>query len=153
MFEKYLEKYILKIESIKLIKETIEKNLPNRINKEINKYQDAILMDIYFNELLLGKKNERLEQYVKKYVTVTEVKKEEKKVIYKFNNKGYTLDRLKDIDESRKVMSNGLYTFQTMYNNILISILIEFENMINIILIVVGVVLILLGIAIIIRLK
>ena len=32
MFDKHLEVYILKMESIKLIKETIEKYIPNIIN-------------------------------------------------------------------------------------------------------------------------
>ena len=131
MFDKYLELYILKMESIKLIKDSIEKSVPNRINKEVNKYQDAILMDFYFEQLLEGKVDEDIQSHVKKYVTVNEVNIEDKKIIYHFNRKGDGLNKLKDIEESRKAVSISVYTMNTMYNNILISILIEFENLIT----------------------
>ena len=63
MFDKYLESYLLKMDSIKIVKETIENNTPKRIDKEINKYQDAILMDYYFNQLLMEKPNKDIESY------------------------------------------------------------------------------------------
>lgn len=131
MFDKYLELYILKMESIKLIKETIEKHIPNRINKEVTKYQDAILMDFYFEQLLSGKTDKKIEEHVQKYITVNEINKEDKKISYRFNRKGDGLNKLKNIEESRKAVSIGIYTRNTMYNNILISILIEFENIIT----------------------
>lgn len=130
MFDKYLEIYILKMESIKIIKETIEKNIPNRINREINKYQDAILMDYYFDQLLTENPNKDIERHVQKYITVNEVNKEDKRISYKFNRKGDALSEFKSIEESRKAVAIGMYTLGSMYNNILISILIEFENII-----------------------
>ena len=131
MFYKYLELYILKMESIKLIKETIEKNMSNTINKEVNKYRDAILMDLYFEQLLSGNVDEKIEAHVKRNITVNETNKEEKRISYRFNRKGDGLNKLKSIEESRKAVSIGIYTINTMYNNILISILIEFENIIT----------------------
>ena len=95
MFDKYLELYILKMESIKIIKETIEKNVPNQIQKEVNKYQDAILMDFYFDQLLSGETDEKIEEHVKKYITVNEINKEDKKISYRFNRKGDGLNKLK----------------------------------------------------------
>lgn len=79
MFEKYLELYILKMESIKLIKETIEKNMPYTINKEVNKYKDAMLMDLYFEQLLVGRIDKKIEAYVKKIITVNETDEKLKK--------------------------------------------------------------------------
>ena len=128
MFDKYLELYLLKMESIKLIEETIENNMPNRIGKEIEKYKDAILMDIYFDQILSEKIDSRVESYMQKFVTINEVNKDDKKISYKFKRKGDSLNKQKNIEESRKVVSIGYYTLNTMYNNILISILIEFEN-------------------------
>lgn len=131
MFDNYLEQYILKMESIKLTVEILEKNMENRINKEVNKYADAIIMDTYFEQLLLEKTDKKLESYIQKYITVNEINKEEKKIIYKFKRKGDGLNKQKNIEESRKVTSLGVYTLSTMYNNPLISILIEFENVIT----------------------
>lgn len=131
MLEKYLEVYILKMESIKMIMEVLGKNMQNSVDKEIEKYKDAILMDAYFDELLGEKTDKRLEEYVKKYVTVNEVSKVEKRVSYKFNRKGDNLNKQKSIDESRKVISTGYYTLTTMYNNLLVSIMVEFENIIT----------------------
>lgn len=131
MFDKYLDLYILKMESIKLIKETIESNIPNRINKELNKYQDAILMDFYFDQLLSGEADKNVENHVQKYITINEVNKEEKRISYRFNRKGDALNEFKSIEESRKAVSLSVYTLSTMYNNVLISILIEFENIVT----------------------
>lgn len=128
MFKDIFELYILKMESIKMTMEVLEKNMSNRINKEVEKYKDAILIDVYFSELLEGKTDQKLEKYVQKYITVNDVCKEEKRVSYRFNRKGDKLNKQKSIDESRKVISRGYYTLTTMYNNLLISILIEFEN-------------------------
>ena len=131
MFDKCLELYMLKMESIKILKETIKKNVPNTINKKVNKYQDAILMDFYFEQLLEGKTKKDIERHVKKYITINEIDKEAKKIIYHFNKKGDGLNKLKNIEESRKALSIGIYTINTMYNNMLVSILIEFENIIT----------------------
>lgn len=131
MFDKYLDIYILKMESIKLIEETIEENIPNKINKEIAKYKDAILMDLYFDDLLSGETDKEIEKYVQKYIIVNEVNKEDKKINYKFVRKGDSLNKYKNIEESRKAVSKGYSTIKTMYNNLLISILIEYENIIS----------------------
>ena len=66
MFKDIFELYILKMESIKMTMEVLEKNMSNRINKEVEKYKDAILMDVYFSELLEGKTDKKLEKYVQK---------------------------------------------------------------------------------------
>lgn len=131
MFDKYLEMYILKMESIRLIEETIEENIPNKINKEIAKYKDAILLDLYFDQLLAGETDDEIEQYIQKYIVVNEVNKEEKKINYKFIRKGDVLSKYKNIEESRKVVSKAFSTIRTMYNNLLISIIIEFENIMS----------------------
>lgn len=131
MLDKNLELYILKMESIKIIKETIEKNVPTNVNKNIDRYKDAILMDVYFGQLLNGEIDTELEQYVKKYVTVNEVDANEKKISYKFNRVGDGLNPYKSLGEARKIYSISEYTLVTMYNNILLSILIEFENIIG----------------------
>lgn len=39
-------------------------------------------MDLYFNQILSGNDDKQLEEYVKKYVEVTELDKEEKKIAY-----------------------------------------------------------------------
>lgn len=131
MFDKYLDVYILKMESIKLIEETIEENIPNKINKEIGKYKDAILMDLYFDQLLLGEADKKIEEYVQKSIIINEVNKTDKKINYKFIRKGDNLNKYKNIEESRRTVSKSLSTIKTMYNNLLISILIEFENVIS----------------------
>lgn len=131
MFDKYLEIYILKMESIRLIEETIEENIPNKINKEIAKYKDAILMDLYFDQLLSGEADKEIEQYVQKSIVVNEVNVEDKKINYKFIRKGDGLSKYKNIEESRKAVSKGFSTIKTMYNNLLISIMIEFENILS----------------------
>lgn len=131
MFDQYLDNYILKMDSLKFIQETIEKDVPNRINKDVSKYKDAILMDLYFNQILSGKDDKQLEKHVKKYIEVTELDKKEKKIAYKYKKIGDSLTKYKNIEESRKAMNKGIYTIKTMYNNLLISIMIEFENIIS----------------------
>ena len=131
MFDKYLDFYILKMDSIKLIENTIEENIPNKINKEVERYKDAILMDLYFDQLLSGEPDKEIEEYVKKYIVINEFNPEEKKINYKFIRKGDKLNKYKNIEESRKAVSKGFFTMRTMYNNLLVSILIEFENIVT----------------------
>ena len=98
MFDKYLDFYILKMDSIKLIENTIEENIPNKINKEVERYKDAILMDLYFDQLLSGEPDKEIEEYVKKYIVINEFNPEEKKINYKFIRKGDKLNKYKNIE-------------------------------------------------------
>lgn len=131
MVKEYLEMYILKMESIKITMDVLDENMQSRIKKEMNKYKDAILMAIYFDDLLDKRDDKKLEKHVQRYITVNEINEEDRMISYKFNRAGDQLNKQKSIEEAIKIISIGFNTLTTMYNNLLISILIEFENIIT----------------------
>lgn len=131
MIKEYLEMYILKMESIKITMDVLDENMQSRIKKEMNKYKDAILMAIYFDDLLDKREDKKLEKHVQRYITVNDISEEDRMISYKFNRAGDQLNKQKSIKEAIKIISIGFNTLSTMYNNLLISILIEFENIIT----------------------
>lgn len=119
------------MKSISIIKETLKNNTSNLVDQEIEQYKEGILINFYFESLLDEKIDKKLEEYVLQYITINNIDKENKKISYSFKNKGDLLDEHFDIEKAYNMFLIGHYTLKTMYNNLLTSIIIEFESIIT----------------------
>ena len=131
MFGDYLDEFILNLESVQLIQDSSKGNLAKKIKKELEKYQEAILAKLYFEQLLEEKVDKKLEEKVLKIIEINKVDYENKAILYSFKKIENKLNKYKNPKEVYKVILKSFGTIEMMYNTALISIIIVFEKFIT----------------------
>lgn len=134
MLSNLFNSYIKDIEGLKLTAEVLNEGVPQRINKDKEKYKVAFGIDEYLSLKLSGKSNNALEEAMKEIVTIIDVDVDKKSVAYKINKDKIKVEnQIIDVEEAQKAKAMYINTLIHLQDNILISLLIKFENILSII--------------------
>lgn len=131
MLVENFSKYVDEIQGIKLTMEALTESLPKKINQDAQKYKFAILLDLYLSLKVDGKVDSKLESYMQRFVEIKSIDTENKSVIYNWKKTSDLKGKVLNVEQSKKMVAKYQETIDTMYDNLLISIMIKFENIIT----------------------
>ena len=124
-------KYVDEIQGIKLTMQALKESLPAKINQDAQKYKYAMILDYYLSSKIDGTVDRKLESYMQKFVEIKSVDTENRTIIYTLKKAKEFKGQVLNIEQSKKMVEKYQETIDTMYDNLLISIMIKFENIIS----------------------
>lgn len=124
-------KYVDEIQGIKLTMQALKESLPAKINQDAQKYKYAMILDYYLSSKIDGTVDRKLESYMQKFVEIKSVDTENRTIIYTLKKAKEFKGQVLNIEQSKKMVAKYQETIDTMYDNLLISIMIKFENIIS----------------------
>lgn len=131
MLRELFNEYIDDIDTIKLRVSGIGSGIEQAINKDLNNYKNAVLIDLYLTQLIDGNENTELKKKALNMIEVKSVEKNEGRVLYEIKNKKRRDISYSKIIQSRRALKRYQSLIEHMYENELISLIIKFENIIS----------------------